>query len=179
MYVRQYVQRIIPNFGAFLSRNAWHMLEHSDCDARLGFTGSQTGMSRPQHLFIQSYIQQTQPSICSTHHGDCVGADAEFNDICIDANVSVTLHPPTNDEKRAFCSADQVRTPLPFLERNKKIVDACSLLIACPNGPEKPRSGTWATIRHARRQKRRLIIVMPNGEPQFENCNTEQLGLAT
>jgi len=146
---------------------------------QIGFTGSQTGLSSPQQLFIQSYIQQTQPAIFSTHHGDCVGADAKFHEICTTANVSVTLHPPSNDGKRAFCSAGHVRAALPYLERNKKIVDACTLLIACPSGPEKTRSGTWATIRYARRQKRRLLIVMPNGESQLENCNAEQLGLAT
>ncbi|MDZ4849992.1 MAG: hypothetical protein SGI77_11960 [Pirellulaceae bacterium] len=146
---------------------------------QIGFTGSQTGMSRSQHLFIQTYIQQTQPTICSAHHGDCVGADAEFHEICENEEIAVTLHPPANDEKRAFCYAGQVRKPLPYLERNKKIVDACTLLIACPSGPEKLRSGTWATIRFARRQNRKLLIVMPNGEPQFENCNAEQLGLAT
>ena len=146
---------------------------------QIGFTGSQTGMSSPQHLFIQTYIQHTQPKIFSTHHGDCVGADAEFHEICENEEIAVTLHPPSNNEKRAFCSAGQVRAPLPYLVRNKKIVDACTLLIACPSGPELPRSGTWATVRYARRQRRRLMIVMPNGEPQLENCSAEQLGLAT
>ena len=143
---------------------------------QIGLTGSQTGMSDSQKLFIQNYIQRIHSTIYSMHHGDCVGSDAEFHEICTAANVSVTLHPPSNDEKRAFCIAGQIRAPLPYLERNKKIVNACTLLIACPCGLEKVRSGTWATVRYARTKKRRLLIIMPIGEPTFENCNAEQLG---
>lgn len=56
-----------------------------------------------------------------------------------------------------------------YLARNHDIVDAAGLLIAAPSGPaEKRRSGTWATVRHARKQGTRIWIVLPSGEIAVE-----------
>ena len=51
------------------------------------------------------------------------------------------------------------------LLRNAVIVDGCDLLVAIPAGDrEEWRSGTWATVRYARKIKREHIIIWPNGE---------------
>lgn len=49
------------------------------------------------------------------------------------------------------------------LDRNRDIVEAAEVLIACPDGPERQRSGTWATIRHALRVGKPVVIVWPDG----------------
>jgi len=144
---------------------------------QIGFTGSQFGLSSPQQSIIRAYIQN-HPQISAAHHGDCVSADAEFHELCSAAGIPVTLHPPSNKTKRAFCRATFSRPPRPYLERNQQIVEACVLLIAGPSGPEKLRSGTWATVRYARRQNRPLLIVWPNGESQLENSTHEDVGLS-
>jgi hypothetical protein len=55
----------------------------------------------------------------------------------------------------------------PPLERNKHIVHNCGWLIAAPKeDSETLRSGTWATIRYARKLRRPITIVFPNGEVQ-------------
>lgn len=60
--------------------------------------------------------------------------------------------------------SDDIRDPLPPLERNHRIVDACDVLIACPkDAQEQLRSGTWATVRYARKQGKRVIVITPDG----------------
>ncbi len=93
------------------------------------------------------------------HHGDCIGADAEAHDIAREFSYGVEIHPPLESRKRAWCSSMLVHDPKPYLERNHDIVDACHLLIACPAGPEVMRSGTWATIRYARRTGVPVVII--------------------
>ena len=100
------------------------------------------------------------------HHGDCVGADEQFHDLCEMAGVPVVLHPPEDDKLRAFCKgAVRVEPPRPFLVRNRVIVDICELLIAAPYEVIEPApqrgQGTWSTIRYARRTARPLRIVWP------------------
>jgi predicted Rossmann fold nucleotide-binding protein DprA/Smf involved in DNA uptake len=64
---------------------------------------------------------------------------------------------------------DRIYVPRPYLVRNRDIVDVCNLLLATPGGTvEQLRSGTWATIRYARRIGRPVWIVFPNGEVRKE-----------
>ena len=44
------------------------------------------------------------------------------------------------------------------------LVDACEVLLATPKGPEKLRSGTWATVRYARKVGKRIVIIEPDGK---------------
>lgn len=53
---------------------------------------------------------------------------------------------------------------IPYLQRNKVIVDRCGVLVAAPGeAQEQLRSGTWSTIRYARRVGRPVIMVLPDG----------------
>jgi hypothetical protein len=48
----------------------------------------------------------------------------------------------------------------PPFERNEDIADMCDILIAAPKAAtEVLRSGTWATIRHARRIGRQVVLL--------------------
>lgn len=97
------------------------------------------------------------------HHGDCIGADAAMHIIARDyLNKVVVIHPPTDDAKRAFCKWDILLGAKPYLDRNHDIVDRSEVMIACPGEHnEVLRSGTWATIRYARKLKKPIIIIKP------------------
>ena len=95
------------------------------------------------------------------HHGDCIGADWEANHIARCLNYGVEIHPPIDPRYRAWCSSMCVHICKPYLERNHDIVDVSHLLIACPAGPETLRSGTWATVRYARKTSVPVIILEP------------------
>lgn len=86
------------------------------------------------------------------HHGDCVGGDSQLAEIAREIGYSLISHPPTDERYRARVASHAVLPALPYLDRNWAIVDVSSVLIACPSGmKEEIRSGTWATVRYARR----------------------------
>jgi len=103
--------------------------------------------------------------IVEFHHGDCRGADEEAHDIAKAFALSIVVHPPEDPKARAFCVGDEVRPPRPYLKRNADIVAAADVLIAAPASlHEVLRSGTWATVREARRRGKRVYIIGPEGE---------------
>ena len=58
---------------------------------------------------------------------------------------------------------------LPYTRaQHKQIVNVCDVLIAAPSGPEKLRSGTWSTVRYARKLHKNITIVLPDGSTHFE-----------
>jgi hypothetical protein len=134
----------------------------------VGFTGTQKGMSDEQWLKVTRLIQHLNPK--EVHHGSCIGADAHFHEI-VDENypkVEVHVHPPEDASKRAWVDGDVIHEPKSYLERNQDIVDASEALIATPRGPEMLRSGTWSTVRRARRKRIPIYIVYPSGKVKVE-----------
>lgn len=126
---------------------------------KLGFTGTQRGMTsyqKGQFVDLLEELDDSTPSgIKEFRHGDCIGADAEAHDL-VRANLPNCIiigHPPTNDSKRAFCEVDLWMPPYPYLERNRIIVRNVEVMVATPGEMEEVlRSGTWATVRYARRR---------------------------
>ena len=129
---------------------------------KIGFTGSREGMTARQLQGVNWWLQQKQPT--EAHHGDCVGADAEFHFLCEELGIPVRGHPPTNPKLRAFCNFSLGLEPeKPYLNRNLDIVDAVDLMIGAPSGDEEdqPRSGTWYTIRYSLASGKPTITVYP------------------
>jgi hypothetical protein len=129
----------------------------------LGFTGTQRGMNDLQRVLFIGFVRGAEPT--AFHHGDCVGADAQAH--CIVRHLfpacRIVIHPPIVDSKRAFMQGDEVLPPKEYLERNRDIVAACDVLVAVPfEDEEQLRSGTWSTVRAARRSAKRMSILLPN-----------------
>jgi hypothetical protein len=100
------------------------------------------------------------------HHGDCVGWDAQCHYIARELAVDIIIHPPDRDDYRAFCEdANFWHKPKPYLMRNRDIVRDTSILLGLPRTmhEEKRNSGTWYTIRHARKLVRKVIVILPDG----------------
>ncbi len=129
----------------------------------IGFTGTQNGMTNKQKQSVRRLLA-TEVDF-TLHHGDCIGADAEADEIAKEIGEDNTvIHPPEISAKRAFCSSTNIKDPKPYLERNHDIVDDSEYLIATPGTTEEVlRSGTWATIRYARKQQKHVAIVYPDG----------------
>ncbi len=127
----------------------------------IGFTGSRKGVNKSQIEEITKLLKEKKAT--HLHHGDCVGADTKFHNIGEDLNLSVSIHPPDKAGLRSHCKPigeGALYEERSFIKRNHDIVDACDILIGCPETDlEKVRSGTWATIRYARKIGKEVIIV--------------------
>lgn len=138
----------------------------------LGFSGTSAGMTQIQSILVERHIRRRRGWVL--HHGDCVGADAEAHDIASGKNgagLRIIVHPPDNPSKRAFCEGyDEIRSAAPYLTRNGHIVAEADELLAAPeSGWERQRSGTWATVRRARKKGIPILIVAPDGSETWEN----------
>jgi len=153
----------------------------------VGFTGTSTGMTNAQTLEIHMLLGDLQTYIRSqrAHHGLCVGSDAQFHQMAKAMGYLVIGHPGVNREgqpaKRATdLVCDSTHPELFYLERNVNIVIESAVLLATPRTMvEEIRSGTWQTIRSARRQKRPRIIVYPDGTSAAEGFNLLHVRSAT
>jgi len=139
----------------------------------IGFTGTRQGMTRLQKQLVETLLVMHNPK--EAHHGDCVGSDAQFHRIiCDKTESSIIVHPPTDPKYRAFCAADETRGDMilpakPYLDRNQAIVDYSSIMIATPRLlREEQCSGTWYTVRYARKVGREIHIIYPDGSTTHE-----------
>lgn len=132
---------------------------------RLGFTGTRKGMTQPQIEALRNTVKAFD--IKEWHHGDCLGADAqshlEIQKLFTDARI--IIHPPDKNGMRAFClGAHQILDAMPYIARNREIVENTDVMVAAPGEmEEQQRSGTWSTVRYALRNGRFVLIVYPDG----------------
>lgn len=156
---------------------------------RLMFTGTQRGTTRLQGAAIMQWLGKRRELVLEAHHGDCVGADEQFDALLEFDRIATVIHPPIDDSKRAWCfkrwslgyrgrppwpgfvgRATVVELPeLDYLERNHAGVDATDALLAAPlELEEQLRSGTWATVRYARKLQRPIRFFWPDGSSTVE-----------
>jgi hypothetical protein len=129
----------------------------------IGFTGSQQGCRLLQSEYLNIILKaiKTKHNDVTLHHGDCIGADAECHRFARLAKYKIHSHPPDRDVKRSFCDYDRISAPQPYLIRNQRIVDESKILIAVSGtNVEIDRSGTWSTIRRARKNSDTGIIII-------------------
>ncbi len=130
----------------------------------VAFTGTQQGMSAAQERVFPNVLCALAAVGDWLHHGDCIGADMHAHDHAVSVSLLVHVHPCTLAAKRAWRAGNAMSIPLPPLDRNRVMVDDCEALIACPKSMvEELRSGTWATIRYARKRKKPVHIIWPDG----------------
>lgn len=128
---------------------------------KIGFTGTRRGMTTEQRLSLARLLRGWTGEF---HHGDCVGSDAQAHNIAERLGFQIIVHPPENTSMRAFKSASIAMDPLPYLVRNRRIVDATERLIAAPMElSERLRSGIWSTVRYARKVGRPVAVIMSDG----------------
>lgn len=134
----------------------------------LGFTGTRRGMTPLQQDLLCLVLLEWAPQ--TVVHGEAVGADNEFHFLARAAGlgIHVVARPSDRPGQRVVTDADQVYPPEHPLQRNQKIVADCDVLLACPAGPEEVRSGTWYTVRAARKAGLPIFIITRNGEGYWD-----------
>lgn len=133
---------------------------------KIGFTGNRYGLTDNQKEEIIRILDKYDNIIVS--HGDCVGSDTDFHNLCINyrntylhKSIQIHIFPPDNPKLRAFNKGDLLMPEKPYLVRNLDIIKNSSYLIACPRDKnnEELRSGTWSTIRQAKKRKLLTYIL--------------------
>jgi hypothetical protein len=135
----------------------------------LAFTGTRKGLTPQQVTALSDLLEERWVSGIVFHLGDTIGADEQARALGYTAKYRLHGHPSTSDDQRAFGRFNLTYDPLPPLERNRVMVDSAHHLIACPVGTsEELRSGTWATVRYARRKGVPITIIWPDGSIKEE-----------
>jgi len=133
---------------------------------KIGFTGTRHGMNDVQKKEFEKIVDSKE--VEEFHHGMCVGSDEQAHYIITTKNIKTIGHPPKYKKFEAKCKCDITTKPFDYLERNKHIVDDTDILVATPDVKEKIRSGTWSTIRYARKKGKRIYIIHKNGRITIE-----------
>jgi hypothetical protein len=139
-------------------------------ELHLGFTGTRQSLTDVQHRELARAFKVIS-HFDIFHHGDCVGADTEAHYLVENMGKEIWIHPSTLVKYTANNTTYRgkrfaARDPL---ERNQQIVNWITLLIACPSSKaEAVRSGTWTTVRYARKKGIAILVIYPDGMMKYE-----------
>ena len=131
--------------------------------SKIGFTGTRHGMSCKQQIAFKKMILLIE--FQEFHHGMCVGSDEDAHHI-IEENkkeIKIIGHPPKFTGSMINVPCHLLMKANSYLQRNHNIVDSTDILIATPDVREKVGSGTWATVRYARKRDKKIYIIHKNG----------------
>ena len=137
---------------------------------KIGFTGTREEEYLTKERFIKlAYAFKRlneQYGDIEFHHGCCEGADLMAAFLFRESfpTYKIIEHPPTDMKYAKLAEGDsnvEKRFAKPYLERNKEIVNASDVMIAWPKDmeTEELRSGTWATVRYAKKKDKVVIFV--------------------
>jgi hypothetical protein len=151
---------------------------------KIGTTGTKNGGSPEQLAEARRKLVEWQSQGADElHHGWCIGWDDQIAAIAKELGYRIVAHPgfgPKNPEstkyRGLFNKNDEVRESKPFIKRDQDIVNETDCVLAGPAGRiEQVRSGTWTTVRFARKQGRRepdqLYICRPSALPPLPPPN--------
>jgi hypothetical protein len=142
----------------------------------VGFTGTRVGLTADQVKQLWMLLQDKRQQLDIFIHGDAIGADYQASLVCraVWPTTEITGFPCNITRQRGHSPVNDVNCiPEDPLDRNKKIVDGCGVLIACPYElRETPNGGTWYTIRYAKKKSKPLYIIYPNGSVEEHNVQS-------
>ena len=122
----------------------------------VGFTGTRQGMSRLQAsqlqyvlaVFRHSDQHVRRDSMFVDGNSPDGGADQQARAIAAALGYVTKQEPPDG------------RSAADMLARNRRIVAQCTVLVAAPlTDKEELRSGTWATVRYARKAGKPVVML--------------------
>ena len=134
----------------------------------LAITGTRKGVTEAQFDVIKQFIIESDVEVF--HNGDCIGVDQQVTLMIQDIapEIWVVCHPPERIGTRAYGMYDEIREPRGYLQRDQDMVDEADYLWAVTCGEEVHRSGTWTTVRYARKKGIPITIIMPDGVVIYE-----------
>jgi hypothetical protein len=135
----------------------------------LGFTGTSKRPPTPVQIAALDDIlaEFWDKGYRTLVHGEARNADSLANDMARAKGYYTYGRPTTISDNR--CEVDARAEPKRPLDRDWDIVEEANTLVAVPaNQKEEVRSGTWATVRYARKLNAPVVIIKPNGDVDRE-----------
>lgn len=128
----------------------------------IGVTASREGLTDPQKNWIEDFLEGNLAYVL--HHGMCKGGDIELAVLFRKYNTYIIAHPGHIRHMRAASPANDLILPWSHtLVRNRIIVNHSELILGFPKVPYATDSGTWHTIKFAKKQKTPLFVIGPDG----------------
>jgi len=137
---------------------------------KVGITGTRLTPAFAQLDMTYRILSDLWENGSELHQGCCTGYDESTIIIASVIKYKIVGHPPIDQKfitsKYILDYCHSMKTPKEYLDRNKDIVDETDLLIAAPLKleNENPRSGTWSTIRYAKKMKKNITILFADGK---------------
>ena len=145
----------------------------------VSFTGTRKGLSPVQRDQFRLLVAGIGLNLraCEWHVGGADGADVQATDIMLQAGATperMHIHPcpgVTLDKLAAVFGRDVAERfhwheVFPPLVRNRHMAEVCWLLVAAPETDvEQLRSGTWATVRYARKASKPVVMLSRGNGP--------------
>lgn len=135
-----------------------------------GVTGTREGIISHQHRWLLPVMRKFKDQgFILQHNGDCIHADYWMAWAWRRVQGLVELHPPLKKDGRAWFKGDFEHDPQDYGVRDQYIVDRSEMMVVMPRDMhEITRSGTWMTVRMARRKGIPRLIVWPDGRLEWE-----------
>lgn len=131
---------------------------------RIGFTGTRNAITEFQYTKLYEAIKELHETVGieMAHHGDCVGADATFHDICEELGIPITIHPPVDDKLRAWKKSEHMPEEKTYFARNRAIVEESDQMFGVPYTMVETKGGTWYTINYSKKKEVPVRIIFPS-----------------
>lgn len=133
----------------------------------VGLTGTRNGLTQQQFVWLNLALL----GVDELHHGACIGADEAAHNLAAPwTDMTIIIHPPEDERlmmdpsKWLVRGGIHVMSPKPYHDRNRDIVNETQRMLALPDGPERPKGGTWYTVRYAVEVGKPVTICYPDGE---------------
>lgn len=134
----------------------------------VGVTGTRKGWTSWQGHTFKAILVALDPKWL--HNGLAGGVDAQSARLAQELGIKVHGYPSTHGpDLAAQRISDALDDPAEPLVRDRTIVAHSECLVACPRGhTEELRSGTWATVRYARKAGLPIWICWLDGSLTLE-----------
>ena len=129
------------------------------------FTGTRKGLTPPQKASLEQVLRGLRAEgFTVAHNGSAIGADLEAALLCREIGFHIVAHPSSLRTATAEIPFDETFEPRDAKRRDRDMVRAAELLVACPVREEEDiSSGTWYTIRYAQKRGLPIRFIWPDG----------------
>src|SRR5262245_47960724 len=138
----------------------------------IGFTGTRTGMTAAQWLTFKDLydgLAWWSSTPITFLHGGAIGADQQAASYVAELDRDrLECFPAIGTTYRPVYK-ETIHPMMDPLDRNRMIVNQSTILIATPGqAVDQVRSGTWRTVRYARRLRLPIAVIQPDGFVAWE-----------